>query len=252
MAHQLYRAGARVLLCDVARPTHARRGMSFIDALFDGEALLEGVVARRVTTLRAAAEVWNGGDAIPIVSLPEQDLRALEFDVAVDATMRRDAEPVDRRSLAAMTVGLGPGFAPGLNCDVAIETQWGDALGDVLRDRGTASLAGGPPLLDGVGRERFVFAGRAGLWRTDAAIGQRVAAGEVVGSIDAAPVRAPLNGSLRGLTRNGLEVAADDSIVEVDPRRPPEVFGLGTRPRAVARGVCAALGLERGNHDDRT
>lgn len=252
VAHQLYRAGARVLLCDVARPTHARRGMSFIDALFDGETLLEGVLARRVTTLRAAAELWNSADAIPIVSLPEQDLRAFDFDVAVDATMRRDEAPIDRRSLAPMSIGLGPGFAPGVNCSIAIETQWGDALGDVLRDRGAAPPSGGPPLLDGVGRERFVFAGRAGLWRTHAAIGQRVMAGEVVGDIDGAPVRAPLNGSLRGLTRDGVEVVADDNVVEIDPRKPPEVFGLGTRPRAVARGVCTALGLERGNHDDRT
>jgi xanthine dehydrogenase accessory factor len=65
----------------------------------------------------------------------------------------------------------------------------------------------------------------------------------VVGSIDGAPVRAPISGTLRGLTRDGVVVAEGDNVVEVDPRRAPEVFGLGARPRAVARGVCTAIGL---------
>lgn len=244
VAHQLYRAGARVLLCDFAQPAHARRGMSFIDALFEGAASLEGVVARHVTTLQAVRDLWDAGDAIPIVALPEHDVAlAIHFDVVVDATMRRSAVAVDRRRLAAMAIGLGPGFAPGLNCDVAIETQWGDALGAVLRDRGTAPLSGGPPLLGGAGRERFVSAKTAGPWRTRAAIGDAVAAGDVVGTVDGVPLHAPLEGRLRGLTHDGASVVAGDSVIEVDPRTPPQVFGLGTRPLAVARGVCEALGL---------
>ena len=244
VAHQLYRAGARVLLCDLEHPTHARRGMSFVDALFDGAASLEGVAARYVATLQALREVWRDGGAIPIATLPAADaVREFRFDAAVDATMRRGVEAPDRRTLAPLTVGLGPGFTPGVNCHLAIETQWGDTLGAVLRDRGTAPLSGGPPLLDGVGRERFVFAGREGRWQTVAAIGQPVGAGDVVGSIDGAPVRAPISGTLRGLTRDGVVVAEGDNVVEVDPRRAPEVFGLGARPRAVARGVCTAIGL---------
>ncbi|HTT09477.1 MAG TPA: hypothetical protein VMG60_01195 [Burkholderiaceae bacterium] len=244
VAHQVYRAGARVLLCDVERPTHARRGMSFIDALFDGEAPLEGVVARHVLTAPAVTEVWTAGDAIPIVALPEDDvLRSFRFDVVVDATMRRGAAPIEKAPSAPMTIGLGPGFTPGVNCHVAIETQWGDTLGAVLRDRSTAPLAGGPPLLGGVGRERFVFAPGAGRWRTRAAIGQRVRSGDVIGRIADVSIHAPVSGSLRGLTRDDVVVAAGDNVLEVDPRQAPEVFGLGTRPRAVARGVCAALGL---------
>src|SRR5262249_25629928 len=157
-----------------------------IDALFDGEATLEGVVGRHATSLPAIHTCWEGGDAIPVASLPEADLlRDLQFDVIVDATMRRTSRAPDRRTLAPVAIGLGPGFNPGVNCDLAVETQWGSSLGAVVRERGTAPLAGGPPSLGGVGRERFVMAKTAGQWRTPAAIGQRVAAGEIVGAVGA-------------------------------------------------------------------
>jgi xanthine dehydrogenase accessory factor len=219
--------------------------MSFIDAFFDGAAMLDGVVARHVTTLPEVTNVWTAGDAIPIVSLPERDLEvAIRFDVIVDATMRRDRQAADRRALAPIVIGLGPGFTPGSNCHVAIETQWGDGLGAVLRDRSTAAPAGGPPLLGNAGRERFVYAGTAGLWRTPAVTGANVAAGDFVGAIDGTPLHAPIAGALRGLSRDGVRVMTGHNVVEIDPRSTPEIFGLGTRPRAIAHGVCAALALE--------
>ncbi len=244
VAHALFGKGARVLVSDRAQPAHARRGMSFIDALFDGEATLEGVVARRARSLQAIRDIWKVDEALPVSSLPETELlTGLGFDVVVDATMRRFPLVPDRRPLAPNVIGLGPGFAPGVNCHVAIETQWGPSMGAVLREHGTAPLAGGPPRLDGVGRERFVMATSAGRWHTAAALGQRVGAGDVVGTVDGSPVRVPRVGTLRGLAHDGVAVAAGDNLIEVDPREPPEVFGLGPRPRAVARGVCEALGL---------
>ena len=245
VAHQLFRREARTVLCNLARSAHSRRGMAFTDALFEGEARLDGVVARLVASVEACHDAWLAAKAIPVVTLSEPELvRALHFDAAVDATMRKHQVPRDRRPPAALTVGLGPGFTPGVNCHMAIETQWGAALGEVLRDRGTAALTGGPHWLGSAGSERFVSAPVSGLWRTAASIGQQVLAGEIVGTIDAAPVRASLRGCLRGLTHHEVTVAAGQKLVEVDPREPPRVFGLGERPRAVAEGVCRALGLE--------
>ncbi|MBS0449132.1 MAG: hypothetical protein JSR59_24690 [Proteobacteria bacterium] len=245
VAHRLFRAGARVVLCDLPEPSHSRRGMAYTDALFNGTAVLEDVAARHVADLDAIRALWSAGGAIPVVTLPEDDLAvALRVDAVVDAIMRRHAMPPDRRALAATVVGLGPGFTPGINCHVAVETQWGDAMGSVLRDRATAALSGGPKPLAGIGHERFVSAGVSGRWCTSAAIGQDVAADEIVGTIAGTPVRAPLGGRLRGLPRDGVMVIAGQKLVEVDPRAAPRVFGLGARPRAAALGVCRALGLE--------
>ncbi len=242
VAHTLFRHGAQVLIAERERSPHARRGMAFTDALFDGEASLEGVLARYVKDVAGVSGCWQQGHCIPVVTLPENLLTsAIAFDALVEATMRRDPVRQDLRGTAGHVIGLGPGYEPGSNCDIAIETQWGDAMGTVLRDRAAAPRSGGPRALDGVTRERFVPAESAGLWRSSAQLGQRVRPGDIVGHLDGRPVRAPIHGHLRGVSRDGVRVAIGARLLEVDPRQQPELAGLGERPVAIARGVLQAL-----------
>jgi len=242
IAHLLFRQRFHVLICERPRSTHMRRGMAFVDALFADVAMLDGVEAQLQRTVDGIESCWAAARAIPIVALPEEQvLTALRFDIAVDAILHRAALTSDLRAMADFTVGLGPGYAPGVNCHVAVETQWGDTMGRVLRDRPTAPRSGGPRPLDGVARERFAIAPAAGRWQSQAGLGQAVRAGEVLGTLDELPIRAPIGGYLRGLSRDGVEVLAGQRLLEVDPRPVPEVFGLGERPRAIARGVLSAI-----------
>jgi xanthine dehydrogenase accessory factor len=248
VAHRLFGQGMCVLLSERPRSAHARRGMAYTDALFDGTAMLEDIEARLVSDVSGVTDGWQAARYIPIITLPEDMLlRNLRFDALVDATMRRDRTPPDLRCGAEWTVGLGPGYRAGLNCTVAIETQWGPSMGAVLREGATAERRGGPRPLAGVGRERFVSAPVAGIWRTSAVLGCPVRAGEPVGCVLGTAgqfvLRAPIDGRLRGLARDGVEVHAEQRLVEVDPREPPQIFGLGERPLAIARGVVEALRL---------
>jgi xanthine dehydrogenase accessory factor len=244
VAMALFRQGLRVLVAERAGSPHARRGMAFTDALFDGVAVLEGVTARRLQDIAGLEECWDAGDVIPVTTVPESELmEIIRFDVLVDATMRRKGVPPDRRTLTGVCIGLGPGYVPGHNCHVAIETQWGEFMGRVLRDQPPAERSGGPRPLAGIARERFAIAPRTGLWRTEAALGQAVQAGAEVGRLDGLAVQAPISGHLRGLTRDGVEVTAGQRLLEVDPRTQPQIFGLGERPAAIAAGVAEALGL---------
>lgn len=246
VAHRLFLAGLEVLICDRAASAHARRGMAFTDALFDGSAVLAGVEARWQADIAGVVACWDAARHLPIVTLPDSQLMAqLRFDVIVEATMRRQQMPADLRPVASVGIGIGPGHFPGHNCHLAIETQWGESMGRVLRDRPAAARSGGPRALDGVTRERFVAAEFTGTWRTLATLGQRVAAGEVLGRLEQHAVRAPIAGTLRGLTRDGVQVRAGQRVIEVDPRAVPQVHGLGERPRAIACGVAEALGLPR-------
>jgi xanthine dehydrogenase accessory factor len=250
VAHQLFLRGMQVLVCERERPAHSRRGMAFTDALFDGCAVLEGVTARHVADPQGVQQCWQGADCIPVVTMAESlIIAAMHFDVVVDATMRREQQRRDLRDMAGCVIGLGPGYAPGINCHIAIETQWGPSMGQVLRDHGTAARSGGPHPLDGITRERFVVAPRAGAWRTTATLGQPVRAGDELGQVDGHPVFAPIDGHLRGLTRDGVAVTAQQRLVEVDPRALPELAGLGERPLAIAHGVVSALaGQEADGH----
>lgn len=125
-------------------------------------------------------------------------------------------------------------------------------MGQVLQERPAAQRSGGPRALAGIGRERFASAPEAGLWRTNARLGQAVEAGAVVGRLGTHEVIAPIAGQLRGLTHDDVEVRAGARLVEVDPRQPPQIFGLGERPVAVAAGVAIALGLQENSAGRRS
>ena len=243
VAHRLLRSGHRVVIHDVALPAAPRRGMAFTDAVFDGSAELDGVRARRVEL----GELGSGAGDDVLVSVAEQlgdVLAAVLPDLLVDARMRKRAQPEAQRGLARLTIGLGPNFVAGETTDLAIETQWGDDLGVVLRHGATKPLGGEPRAFEGHARDRFVYAPASGVMRTQAAIAQRVAAGETVATIGDEPLRAPLDGMLRGLVHDGVPVAAGAKVLEVDPRGDPsKVFGIGPRPRRIAAGVLEAMAL---------
>jgi xanthine dehydrogenase accessory factor len=244
VAHRLFGLGVQVLVSERESSPHARRGMAFTDALFEGEASLDGVNARWQSDLAGVQGCWQRGDAVPVVTLPEEMLiSTLQFDCIVEATMRRYKVPPDLRALAPCVIGLGPGYVPGENCHLAIETQWGPAMGQVLVDIPAATRSGGPVALGGVTRDRFAVAPASGIWRTALDLGQRVEAGDELGWLGEHLVRVPITGYLRGLSRDGVQVPAGQRLAEVDPRESPQVFGLGERPLAIADGVVVALGL---------
>ena len=247
VAHRLFMHGADVVISDVPAPAHPRRGMAFTDAWFDGTATLEGVVALWIADTKQFQSHWGSVDAIAATDeAPDSIAGALRLDAIVDARMRKRSVPDDLRALAPAAIGLGPGFTPGSNCTVAIETAWGEPLGAVLRDTPSQALSGEPRPLGGAGRERFVYSAEAGPWLTSAHIGDLVAEGAPIGKLSGHPFCAPIAGTLRGLTRDGVNVAARQKLVEIDPRAQPDAHGLGLRPIAIARGVARALGLPTG------
>ena len=82
----------------------------------------------------------------------------------------------------------------------------------------------------------------AGTLRTACAIGQTVKAGDLVAQIEATLLVAPLDGVLRGLTRDGVPVRMGTKVIEIDPRGDSAVVrGIGERPARIADGVVLAI-----------
>jgi xanthine dehydrogenase accessory factor len=78
--------------------------------------------------------------------------------------------------------------------------------------------------------------------RTACAIGQSVAAGEVVARIDGTTLTAPLSGVLPGLAHDGVQVTTGTKVIEIDPRGDPAlVRSIGGRPARIADGVLQAI-----------
>ena len=243
VAHAAHRDGCGVVMLDEPFPAHSRRGMAFTDALFEGSSTLDGVLCKRSAPGTHAIAMLHCGRAIPALDCAlEAAFSVAAFDVLVDARMRKRAHPERQIGLAPLTIGLGPNFIAGDIVDVAVETQWGDALGAIIRRGPTAALGGEPNAIEGHRRDRYVYAPLAGLILTDRCIGDRVGAGEIVAWIGATPLRAPLAGCLRGLTHHGAAVRVGTKVIEIDPRGVPErVFGVGERPRRIAQGVLDCI-----------
>jgi xanthine dehydrogenase accessory factor len=239
----LFRAGYAVALHDEPAPATPRRGMAFADAIFDGWAILDSLTGLHVKNATELRQALNAGDVVAVASNPFAEvIEATAWTAVIDARMRKRAVPERQRGIAPLTIGLGPNFVAGETVDLAIETSWGERLGAVLEAGPTLPLSGEPRPIGGVGRARFVYAPVGGRFETSAQIGDRVEKSAVIATIGCVALPAPIGGVIRGLTRNGVEVASRTKVIEVDPRSDPAAaFGLGERPRRIAEGVLKAL-----------
>ena len=64
--YELHKAGYRVLALECARPTAIRREVAFSEAVYDGVNEVEGVTARKITSVEEVATVWEKGE-IPVL-----------------------------------------------------------------------------------------------------------------------------------------------------------------------------------------
>lgn len=243
VAHRLFTSGYAVVLHEISQPATARRRMSFTDAVFDEHARLDGVEARLITEIDLMHKLLSTRMLIPVVTQNLQEcLINLHPDVLVDARMRKHSEPEVQRGLAKLTIGLGPNFKAGETTDLAIETSWGENLGQIVEQGETSPLQGEPREIEGHARDRYVYAPVAGIFHTQLEIGDTVKAGQTVAFIGSQSLLAPIAGALRGLTRNGIPVDPNTKVIEVDPRtQSPQVSGIGERPARIADAVLTAI-----------
>ncbi|MEW6400889.1 MAG: hypothetical protein AB1649_03760 [Chloroflexota bacterium] len=243
VAHRLFTAGYAVVLHEVPQPTASRRRMSFTDAVFDGQAVLDGVEARRLTRLDLMRDTLTAHQFIPLIVEDFNELlQTLEPHVLVDARMRKHSQPEVQLGLAELTIGLGPNFTAGETTHLAIETGWGESLGQIVERGTTNPLQGEPREIEGHARDRYVYAPTAGIFHTTLQIGDTVTQGQEVARMDSTSLLAPITGTLRGLTRDGVPVAQKTKVIEVDPQAGnAQVSGIGERPARIAEGVLTAI-----------
>ncbi|HEY8007309.1 MAG TPA: xanthine dehydrogenase [Methylocella sp.] len=244
VAVNLYRGGFSVVLSHDPLPPVIRRKMAFHDALFDDPVTVAGVAARRVDMGLEILSGFGSANEVIITELGLLDLMVLRtLDLLVDARMQKYQVTPDLRRLARFTIGLGPGFTAGMNCDFAVETRPAKT-GRILQQGTTDSADGISRRLGGVGAERFVYSQIPGRWHTAIDIGTRIFKDFIVGHLGGEVIRAPFDGILRGVVRDGTEVPAGVKLLEVDPRgRGASWTGTDGRGRTIAEAVTKAVAI---------
>jgi xanthine dehydrogenase accessory factor len=242
IAARLSRQRFRVVMSHDPFPPVIRRGMAFHDALYDDHTEVDGVVAQRAETTMELVEALSDPGRVVVTHRQLTDITPLKSPaVVVDARMQKSRTTPDLRGLARLTIGVGPKFTVNHNCDIAIETH--PARTGALVELGETRLGDGVArILGGVGKERFVYSGCDGVWRTPLDIGSLIFRGLVLGYQDRIAVRAPMDGYLRGIARDGVHAPAGVKLVEIDPRGRSACWtGSDERGRRIAKAVVAAI-----------
>lgn len=241
VALRLYHAGFQVIMLDVAQPTAIRRTVAFAQAMFDGTACVEGVTARVAKDVNEAFEMINRGE-IPLLIDPEaSSLEQLKPRFLVDAILAKQNLGT-HRSMAPITVALGPGFNAGQDCDAVIETNRGHELGRVIYHGYTHPNTGIPGNIAGHTARRVIRAPADGVMQCHVALGDLVQEGDIVAHCGETPVIAPLGGMVRGLLHNGLEAKAGSKIGDIDPRGAlADYTTVSDKARAIGGAVLEAI-----------
>ena len=240
---RLHRAGFRVVALETARPSAIRRTVSLAEAMYDGTAEVEGILARRCSEVPAR---WAPGD--PVVLLEDPDcalLTQLSAHLApaalVDAIIAK-RNLGTRMDMAPLVVALGPGFEAGRDAHAVVETNRGHDLGRVLLEGRAEADTGVPGLIAGHGLERVIHAPVEGRVEPLCAIGDTVAEGDPILALGGVTVRTSLGGVVRGLIRPGFQARVGLKVADIDPRCVREhCFTVSDKARAIAGGVLEAI-----------
>ena len=216
IALRLHRAGMEVVICETACPTAIRRTVCFSEAVRLGEAVVEGVTARRAD-LEEVPDILAQG-VIPVLVDPTGAcIDPLVSDAVVDAILakRNLGTTID---MAPVVVAAGPGFTAGVDCHAVVETMRGHYLGRVIYEGSALPNTNIPGLIGGYAGERVLRAPADGVFVGAKRIGDRVEAGDVAGYVDGAPMACTIGGVLRGLLADGVPVTKGMKSGDVDPR----------------------------------
>ncbi|MDV7340902.1 hypothetical protein RYZ26_14945 [Terasakiella sp. A23] len=240
---KLFHAGFIVINHENRQPRTIRRKMAFCDALWTGEAELEGLRAVRVERLDDVLKLANLRKAIALYAGQLDGLITnVKPDLIVDARIQKFAKVEPLKGKAPLTIAVGPSFIAGEDVDRVIESCWGEDLGRVISDGSAVDPVPVPPRLNGIGWERFVRSEIPGRFESDLSIGAYVEKGAVIGQLDGTNVLAGISGYLRGLLHPGLSVLKGEKLCEIDPRDNEAHFiGLAERPAAIGDGVLKAI-----------
>jgi xanthine dehydrogenase accessory factor len=241
VAHRLYRAHFKVCLTEAPQPQAVSRGVSFSEAVYDGEKEVEGVVAKLVKSAGEIPRVW-GENKIPIIVDPETAIKdTIRPSILIDAVMAK-RNLGTRLTDAALVIGLGPGFQAGKDVNMVVETNNSERLGEVILAGEAEKNTGIPIAIDGLTSERVLHSTEEGLFVTEREIGEQVTAGEVIASVGGQAIKAPISGVVRALLRSGIQVKEGTKLLEIDQVASKEIcYSIRARVRAIAGGVLEAI-----------
>ena len=241
----LKRVGFPVILTELPIPLAIRRTVSFSDAILEGAVQVEEIKAvfqpyEGLKPSQGYIDILRNRN-IPVLIDSIALINKIKPEFYVDARLLKYMVE-DRRLLAQFTIGLGPGFIVGENCNIIIETKRGHNLGRVIWQGSASKNTGVPGKLGGESANRVVYSPADGNihWLVD--FGDIVERNQVLGKIKGIEIKSHINGIVRGLISPKVNTSKGMKIADIDPRgKDIDYTTISDKARCVARGVLEAI-----------
>ena len=239
IVYRLWRVGFSVLVLETERPLVVRRTVSVASAVFEGSIIIEGMEAVNI----ASAEDFDplSGKIQVLVDPEGRSIGKIRPRILVDAVMAKKNLGTTK-DMAPLVIAIGPGFSAPEDVHAVIETKRGHTLGRVITKGGALPNTGVPGVIKGFSTERLLRSPVDG-WLTPVHnIGDEVSLGETVAFVEGIPVKAGVDGVLRGLIHHSVHLTKGLKIGDVDPRGDPShCLSITDKALAVAGGVLEVI-----------
>lgn len=254
--HKLHRCGFKVVILEVEKPSSIRRAVCFSEAIYENKFIVEDVVCEKANNLDEIYNILDRGN-IPVVIDPYGEyIKMLNPLVVVDAILAKRNLGTNK-SMAPITIGLGPGFCASQDVDIVIETMRGHNLGRIIENGHAMPNTGIPGEIKGIGKERVIYSPDDGTISNVRQIGDVVKKGEVLATINNSEnnsiteVKATIDGLLRGIIRDKTNVKNGLKIADIDPRieEIKNSYTISDKARTIAGGVLEAILYMKQKHE---
>ena len=241
IAYRLKKSGFDIVMTEINNPTTVRRTVAFSQAVFDNEIEIEGIKGIKVNNIDEIYIEISKGNIPIIIDEKANIIKELNPKVVVDAIIAKKNLGTSIND-APIVIGVGPGFEAKKDCHLVVETKRGHYLGKVIEEGSAIPNTGIPGDIGGYTKERIIRASGDGKIKPVARIGDYVKKGDVVAYIDGVEVLAEIDGIIRGMLQDGIEVFKGMKSGDIDPRcEKNHCFTISDKARSIGGGVLEGI-----------
>ncbi|SHD76364.1 selenium-dependent molybdenum cofactor biosynthesis protein YqeB [Schnuerera ultunensis] len=241
IAYKLHKAGYRIIILEIDKPLTVRRAVAFSEAVYEGENTVEGIKGILAKNRKDIYKIWDIG-AIPVyIDKEGRIIEEIKPLVVIDAIIAKRNLGTNK-SMAPITIGIGPGFEAGKDVDFVVESNRGTNLGKIIHSGRASKNTGIPGEVMGYTQGRVLRAPCDGIVKAFCKIGDIIDKGNVICQVGDKNVIAPFKGILRGMIREGLYVNKGLKIGDIDPRCIKEyAFIISDKARIIGDRVLEGI-----------
>ena len=240
--HKLHRCNIKVVVLECEHPTAIRRTVSFCNAVFENEMVVEDVKCRLAYNIEEIYQILEDGDIPLIIDEKCKIIKDIKPVAVIDAIIAKKniGTSID---MAPITIALGPGFEAGKDVHAVIETKRGHNLGRIIYEGFAAKNTGIPGEIKGYSKERVIHSPCEGIINNISEIGDYVEQNQIIATVGNENVYASLSGILRGIIYDKTYVKKGLKIADIDPREEElqNCYKISDKARCIAGGTLEAL-----------